>query len=122
MNFLFPELTDGQIQNLIAWIDMLRSGSVKQGLKRLRTDEDYFCCLGVGGCVVDPSGSNWKWYAVAGWLFNSSRGGLYGDTLNALGLTSDGADELSAFNDAGVVFAEIANMLESELVRKMGKA
>lgn len=37
------------------WVAALRSGKYEQGQKRLRSDDDKYCCLGVLCDVINPN-------------------------------------------------------------------
>lgn len=111
------------------WLAALRSGEYEQGKFSLRSAEDKFCCLGVltdlavkaGVCEwefrgFDPYRSGGHdgqlpysvqdWAAVSGW--------------GALRIPVDYQDSscftlLSALNDAGATFLEIADIIEAQL-------
>ena len=116
----------------IKWLTALRSGEYKQGKGQLCND-GRFCCLGVLTDIAvkegigewsSPEGIYWSGYRwtgtelpirVAEWA-----GGLYPDptvSLDPKGAkgTFGGRTTLSALNDKGVSFSNIADLIEAQL-------
>jgi hypothetical protein len=108
------------------WIAALRSGRYQQTREALRTEQG-FCCLGVACDVHDPRG----WHEQDG---NWSHRGVFGELARQLAddyllETADGrygprleGDTLTADNDQGMTFAEIADVIEAELDLALAKA
>lgn len=99
------------------WVAALRSGQYKQGRLALRSQSNCFCCLGVLCDIVQPEG--WSAGTGAGCLFFTHTDGSRQPALpprsllDAVGLSMQAADRLSALNDKGRTFEEIANVIES---------
>lgn len=96
-----------------AWVAALRSGNYKQTKYVLR-DPEGFCCLGV---LCDISGAG-RWVAESFESGDEMRFAIPTDAVNAWLGVSDanlwiGKKHLTDFNDAGVSFAQIADMIES---------
>lgn len=99
------------------WIEALRSGKYQQGMRRLKTHDNKFCCLGVL-CDISETGK-WK---VSSFGENSFVDDSYGDTnvymppfeaLTKVGLDYEDASELATKNDTQEhTFEEIAEILE----------
>lgn len=112
----------------VKWLEALRSDKYEQGRSHLRTADNRFCCLGVLCDVIDPT----RWTARRGssWLYMDREGfvpidvatktGMRSSLLGALG-DDDTSDtdacqfHLSAMNDNGSSFAEIADWIEKKL-------
>jgi hypothetical protein len=101
--------------NVKKWVAALRSGEYKQGKFSLRND-DGFCCLGVA-CDLYAKEHNLLWNGydfmnnsnvlpmqVMRWLGLAERNGTYIDNDRCL----------SDFNDKGMTFELIANIIESD--------
>ncbi len=91
------------------WVAELRSGKREQGQKKLRDDDDRFCCLGVLMDVVHKG----DWYvrdvsACSGGLLNLTE-------LRRVKLEDDAQTRLAAKNDNGETFLEIADWIEANL-------
>lgn len=101
--------------NTKKWVKALRSGKYKQGTGRLRSMSDEYCCLGI---ACDVSGlDKWKYkgfykykegvgalpIAVKKWLGLRDRFGSFGK-----------GESLSAMNDNGFLFEEIADVIEEK--------
>ena len=113
------------------WISALRSGEYKQGHSTLRYD-DKFCCLGVACDLFAIAGEghwqNGAFYHSADWsadVSNWSESTLPGSVAVELGLheagefrffnSRDGLHNeywLTALNDDGFTFAQIADVIE----------
>jgi hypothetical protein len=100
------------------WVEALRSGKYKQGIGRLKGN-DEFCCLGV---LCDISGlSNWD--AENRYLGDNSLlpmqvvewAGLDSYNPRCPAPNSSGTLPLSAFNDHRYSFIEIADLIERNL-------
>lgn len=105
------------------WVAALRSGEFKQGKAALRTAEGY-CCLGVG-CEIyrryHSSRVTWVGFSPQKWRFDAESSWLPLTVRDWFGLaTSAGQikyyDDLSAMNDRGASFTEIANVIEDGMV------
>lgn len=107
------------------WLHALRSGNYKQGVGRLRTD-DEFCCLGVL-CDLYPEGywREGKDEEVDGvmYTYRLSKDPIYeriGFPQSAIThlwaeIPSDFVDNLAGMNDNGKSFEEIADVIEKEV-------
>lgn len=104
------------------WVDALRSGEYAQTTGSLRR-EDGFCCLGIACDVFRTHEADAWWHTtsigafvcrgiseagythhvVKDWLGMETSAGVYGD----------GMSRLSADNDNGKTFLEIADIIES---------
>ncbi len=102
-----------------AWVAALRGGEHRQAQKSLRTF-DGLCCLGVACEVFDAR----RWRLFGGeWSYMGAIGELPYAVVEAYQMRSpDGrygpcpeADSLAAANDHGTSFAELADLIESEL-------
>lgn len=96
------------------WLEDLRSGSIKQAIGALRVG-DAFCCLGVL-CDIHASETSNEWDFEA---YVKNIGILPNQVMKWAGLNSVdpivcGAG-LSAWNDAGCTFEEIASAIEEHL-------
>ncbi len=97
------------------WIDALRSGKHKQTTGRLIDADGAMCCLGVLCVVAGMKPTNRSFDGTAEYAPGTAMNfiGLEHDT----GLFYDDGDEtkmLSALNDNGATFNEIADIIESE--------
>lgn len=105
------------------WIAALRSGEYKQGKYVLKTDDGRYCCLGVLMDLAQKEGviSDWGSDTLGNtvtsvkakdWVGLRSRNG----EMNISFKTPSRGEkyELSALNDSGMTFAEIADIIESE--------
>lgn len=103
------------------WVEALRSGKYKQGEGRLRTEEDCYCCLGVG-CDVLGKGE-WVRHKYAEkdelWAYKSDileTAVMPSDLKDAVGLTAADSASLIRLNDFEKrTFAEIADYIEDNL-------
>ena len=105
------------------WVAALRSGEYQQGtgsLRRVNTDSDQYCCLGVlcqlavdsGAEVHFQRGNNYATYDDNGGALPASVmewAGVYDPDPRAAGL------KLSIRNDGGASFSEIADLIEEHL-------
>lgn len=93
------------------WVDALRSGEYKQGYRMLKQGE-YYCCLGVLGCVLQKNGVenielDNRWYLEEK-IVNPYLEGLYSQHYFA------------EFNDLDHLrFAQIADLIEKRLIRSL---
>ena len=117
-----------------AWLDELRSGKYPQGTGKLRDGSDAYCCLGVACELYRQTygKGEWQWqktedndFAVYAFVVDVEHlvGVLPAAVRDALGLDDseggyydDGGNPKSLvnLNDAGMTFAEIADIIESE--------
>jgi hypothetical protein len=106
-------------QRVRAWAAALRSGVYRQARQFLRT-AGGFCCLGVACHVYEPG----RWRLFGGdWWYLGAIGELPHEVVEAYQLrTADGrygpcpeTDSLSAMNDHGASFGELADLIEREL-------
>ena len=102
------------------WVAALRSGKYKQGKHRLRSDADEFCCLGVL-CDISPA-ARWNGTRAvgdSGGIEDASIIDLPRSVQHWAGLPTTGPvvkrGSLSALNDQGVPFSEIADLIERDL-------
>lgn len=110
-------------KNAKQWIEALRSGKYKQGLRALR-NKNKFCCLGVACDLYRKVHPEAKWHKSGEhWIFL----GRYQDYLpsevqtwlgfnNSQGLFTDennNKESLAELNDAEKSFNEIADVIES---------
>lgn len=105
------------------WIDALRSGDYKQTNGRLRQD-DKFCCLGVLCNILFPN--YWR-FTQSGWTHGACEYVLPSEVIEAAELSDNNPtitgysmpDEddssLAWYNDAGMTFEQIAEMIEKNL-------
>lgn len=99
------------------WVKALRSGKYKQTTKHLRTNQGH-CCLGVL-CSLTPYKNNYTKMPVKS-VKSASESVINGVLPNAVqelvGMRSGDGETpvgiLSALNDAGKNFTEIANIIE----------
>lgn len=102
------------------WVAALRSGEYKQAFGRLR-DGDLFCCLGVL-CDIHAKETEEGWWDDRGY-YGREREVLPTDVCEWARIPAKAGhnvalDEdrcLSAMNDQGDTFAEIADIIEREL-------
>ena len=109
-------------ENARAWVAALRSGEYKQGKGALRPTKNSYCCLGVA-CELyrQAEGGTWQ-NDDAGFTFQNNTKVLPPCVSVWLGLTFPGGsylggvyyDSLTAQNDGGSTFSEIADVIESE--------
>lgn len=101
------------------WLKALRSGEYEQGTRSL-CKNGKFCCLGVAYDVL--SEGDWAYMpSLAAWGIHN---GQYLPLLAAFppesvytewGIEAETVDYLSARNDRGETFAEIADWIEANL-------
>lgn len=112
------------------WLEALRGNKYKQGMQALRKKDDRFCCLGVLCDITHPQGwqeptendhrhyindedkGNWFEFNYKNHL---SGGFLPFNLAQELELTTEQESELTAMNDAGKTFSEIADWIEVHL-------
>jgi hypothetical protein len=107
------------------WLEALRSGDYKQGKDGLRKNDDTFCCLGVlcdvyrketGDGLWVPYGVAHHAFAVGGIRHPSYLPTKVSAWAGLNDIDPEGPDmPLSAYNDKGEPFEEIAKMIEEEL-------
>ncbi len=109
------------------WIEALRSGEFKQGQSYLKRD-DKFCCLGIL-CELHRIATNdaegWGSYSLAPFTnqYHGQSGVLPSIVQDWAGLNYHNystnpminGESLSALNDAGRTFEEIAELIEKHL-------
>jgi hypothetical protein len=98
------------------WIAALRSGKYKQGVNRLRTQDNCFCCLGVAADILGPG--NWEqkdfeWLYRVNALTRPREVDLSISMLQRFGLDKSDQEKLVSMNDDGKSFSEIANYIET---------
>jgi hypothetical protein len=103
------------------WVEALRSGKYEQAAQALRRGQG-FCCLGVA-CDISGVGE-WSGAAYVVDTFDASASILPRAVRDWLGLAHVGAEygdrdgidgkQLTAKNDSGATFAELADIIESE--------
>ena len=104
------------------WIPALRSGEYKQGQKCLRQlispfDEEYvYCCLGVA-CDLHPD-VTWSPDGVCHPGGPTQDGGAGYVTAHVAFFGSLNQRRIAAWNDTGMCFNTIADILEAEIVEK----
>lgn len=119
-------------ENIKKWVEALRSGGYCQtsGVLRRSHPSNGFCCLGV---ACDLSGvGEWEQDRNYFWYYRT-RNGVSADLMPAevcawLGIASNDpsvvvdrkADVLSAHNDSGRTFLEIAAAIEAKFLRQKG--
>ena len=118
------ELTDSQREMRQRWIDELRDGGRMQGTGVLCEDTEdgrRYCCLGVlADLILEERGEEWRagrhvrdgtlWLI---WGEEVHQTNLPGDVASMVGLPSPAKQSvLTAANDSGSTFAEIADMIE----------
>lgn len=92
------------------WIEALRSGKYKQGVKYLRYNEE-FCCLGVLCDLVAPTA--WQKHDCWDFYYNDGiEGYLPPSVIDKVGLFSNQENKLAVMNDNGKTFEEIADYIE----------
>jgi hypothetical protein len=111
------------------WIKRLLSGDYEQGQGLLHhTNDNTFCCLGVlceiaveAGVVTKELSTDRRWYCYKG-LDHRSGVVLIDDVLKWAGLVSNGSavvyddkETLASLNDKGILFKEIADVIEEKL-------
>lgn len=117
----------------IKWLEALRSGKYQQGEGQLRTQDNKFCCLGVLCDIVKPEG--WSDVNHDEWWHDGESGVLGHEVVALAGIERIGtlskpieyppqdhpgdpnkmATALSALNDRGMTFEEIAKVIEEQL-------
>lgn len=108
------------------WVDALRSGEYSQGQHRLRTD-DNFCCLGVLCELHSKENPDGQWYRKHTY-YCGDRGAFYDGRVLPIPVQTwaglDGPDpyldlnsltRASAFNDSGLDFNKMADLIEKML-------
>lgn len=108
------------------WVEALLSGKYEQGQHELRTRDDKYCCLGVLCDIMkDEVGGEWVKDEDGDWMFSipsvdddnravlpatvASRVGFWTDN----GSYKDGEESLSADNDRGATFEQIAETIKT---------
>jgi hypothetical protein len=106
------------------WVKALVSGIYVQGEKRLRPHTDEYCCLGVLCDLYHKETGNGQWQLTSnGYVFIDSQSAtcdmLPADVVDWAGLdTTDpelpDGNILSALNDGGIPFSEIAILIKGK--------
>lgn len=86
------------------WIEALLSGKYRQATGRLKSG-DAFCCLGVLREIIDPNSNKTA----------ADKEVLCRQHQDEAKLTMDQQDKLSAMNDRGNTFYDIADWIEANL-------
>jgi hypothetical protein len=96
------------------WVEALRSGKYEQGKNKLRSnDGKQFCCLGVLCQLAAPR----KWVNCGGAYFHESGQSIAPLKVwsKVVGNSNLKQTRLSALNDSGASFSEIADEIERVL-------
>ena len=100
------------------WIKALRSGKYAQTTKKLR-DNQGFCCLGVLCDLASKDGGN-QWVDQGGRYVYGTRIGALPDNIQNFIFTDDytlkSIDLIDLNDEKQYTFAEIANVIEKELL------
>lgn len=116
-------MTTPNRENIAKWVEALRSGDYTQGIGALASFEGesvQYCCLGVaseisGVCQIKKDAMSDGRGVLA---YDGSRSFLPMSVQEWLGVDGDAPDvragALSAINDDGASFAEIADLIEAE--------
>lgn len=109
------------------WVKALKSGKYVQGVNKLRSNKDEFCCLGVLCDVYakECNGGRWEdqtYYGLKTFVITdnseSDAYSLPNGLSKALGIDSKFESRLIDMNDEeGADFIQIAEFIESELLR-----
>jgi hypothetical protein len=108
------------IKQLKKWIAALDSGEYKQGIHRLQSGDNKYCCFGVGCMVFVPKT---KRYMYGSWL-----SGTHADSQTFAPewlkeINDDFQKKTGTFltdlNDHGYTFPEIATLLELVYIHKI---
>jgi hypothetical protein len=111
------------------WTDALRSGKYKQGMGRLRTANNTFCCLGVlcdlavdAGVLPAPKLEAARLYAYEDLTYQDNckvstlpedvRKWAGMNTLSGYFSIDEAGDSLTQLNDRGVTFTKIADIID----------
>ena len=108
------------------WVAALRDGSYEQGKGQLRNSENKFCCLGVLCDLAEQAGVVTAEYDKDdGYYYGGNNGYLPEVVREWAGLDRDDPEvqyedeydhrSLSALNDEGSTFFEIADLVEAQL-------
>lgn len=97
------------------WVEALRSGKYEQARSVLRADNTSFCCLGVA-CDISGLGEWIGFHYLREDKLLPDQVQLWLGLNGALGGFLDGGSKkyLTDYNDGGMPFAEIADIIESE--------
>lgn len=100
------------------WIEALRSGDYEQGKFLLRSPEGAYCCLGVLCNVAGFKPRHRRCEDTNNYSIRyDDRDDILTDKLLIrVGLTMEQQDVLTALNDDGHSFTEIAEYIEKEIV------
>lgn len=91
------------------WIEALRSGKYKQGIRALKPTRDTYCCLGVLCKVMGAR--NWtEEYTLPSHIYEKA--GLNDEDPR---IKWKGKTTLATLNDEGMSFKQIANIIEKQL-------
>lgn len=102
------------------WIEALRSGKYKQGIKRLRTVKNRYCCLGVlCDLYAKEHGKRWSRDTMGEWVLGMERDYPPDSVIEWAGTKHIGKKiagrDLAEHNDTGKTFLEIADLIEKHL-------
>lgn len=95
------------------WMEALRSGSYKQGMKLLRPENDRWCCLGVLCNLINPQ--DWVQNEYGDYSWKTEQELLPWQTNDSVGISANDEGILSDMNDDGKTFLEIADYIEANL-------
>lgn len=89
------------------WVAELRSGSIKQGKRKLLAEDGAMCCIGVLGRIC----------GIPDAILVERATYLRGEKLEAMNnvLPGEFPWDLAEMNDGGKTFAEIADYIEAKL-------
>ena len=93
------------------WVATLRSGNYEQGRKKLRSENNKCCCLGVLCDIADPK--EWRPNSPTGAYSHRKQQCLPRDGF--CGLARSVITKLANMNDRGKSFSEIADYIEKHL-------
>lgn len=92
------------------WVEALRSGKYEQGRRRLRANDQKFCCLAVACDIHDPGA--WRKEGQRGWTFM----GQINYAPSSIDIPLATQSVLADMNDEErLTFAQIADYIEANL-------
>lgn len=106
--------------NQTAWLEALESGKYKQGIAGLRSEQDEYCCLGVGCEVAGIQGKQRPFLKY--WIYDEQAAVAPRALIDYLGLrscvgsalASEVLNSLTELNDDGKTFLEIAATIRAD--------
>jgi hypothetical protein len=110
-------------ENAKKWVAALRSGKYKQGKGKLHDVDDKYCCLGIACKVAMENGVelNKKYNADDLWYTYDGKSTYLPSSVllwlrlrNGRGGCPDYSTDLAAYNDTGITFNQIADIIERE--------